>query len=292
MKKIISFTLIQVLMQINFLYAQLEQHSVVFSEQDTLKIAKITLRDNSVLIGKILEQSDSLIIFKSTAGLVVELKPELIKETEYLKGEIQDGKYIRFDPSGSRLFFSSTARTPKAGSGYFSIYELLFPFFSISATDFLMISGGMSIVPGASDQIIFIAPKVRFFNTDNLCASGGILYINIPEEVDDVILGYGVITLGTQPAGLTIGYGSNISGDSNGDLTGLIILGGDVQLSNSIKLISENYISVGTGDASIIYSFGLRFFGDNLSADLGLFGVNEETEGWPFAPWVGFAYNF
>lgn len=292
MKKIISFTLIQVLMQINFLYAQLEQHSVVFSEQDTLKIAKITLRDNSVLIGKILEQSDSLIIFKSTAGLVVELKPELIKETEYLKGEIQDGKYVRYDPSSSRLFFSPTARTPKAGSGYFSVYELLFPFFSISATDFLMLNGGMSIVPGASEQIIFIAPKIRFFNSDNFCAAGGILYINIPDDVDDVILGYGVVTLGTQRAGFTIGYGSNISGNSDEDLTGILILGGDVQLSNSVKLISENYIPIGTEDGSLLYSFGIRFFGDNLSADLGFFGVTEETEGWPFAPWVGFAYNF
>jgi hypothetical protein len=264
----------------------------VISELDTLKIVKITLTDNSVLIGKILQQSDSLVIFKSTAGLVVELKPELIKETEYLKGEIQNGKYVRYDPSGSRLFFSSTARTPKAGSGYFSVYELLFPFFSISATDFLMISGGMSIVPGASGQIIFIAPKIRFFNSENFCAAGGILYINIPDDVDDVILGYGVVTLGTQRAGFTIGYGSNISGNSDEDLAGILILGGDVQLSNSVKLISENYIPIGIEGGSLLYSFGIRFFGDNLSADLGFFGVTEETEGWPFAPWVGFAYNF
>ncbi len=71
-----------------------------------------------------------------------------------------------------------------------------------------------------------------------------------------------------------------------------LILGGDVQLSNSVKLISENYIPIGTEDGSLLYSFGIRFFGDNLSADLGFFGVTEETEGWPFAPWVGFAYNF
>jgi hypothetical protein len=279
-------------MQINFLFAQQGKDSVMASELDTLKIVQITLIDNSVLIGKILEQSDTLVIFKSTAGLVLELKPELIKETEYLKGEIQNGKYVRFDPNGSRLFFSSTARTPKAGSGYFSVYELLFPFFSISATDFLMISGGMSIVPGASEQIIFIAPKIRFFNSENFCAAGGILYINVPDDVDDVILGYGVVTLGTQRAGLTIGYGSNISGNSDEDLTGILILGGDVQLSNSVKLISENYIPIGTEDGSLLYSFGIRFFGDNLSADLGFLGVTEETEGWPFAPWVGFAYNF
>jgi hypothetical protein len=291
MKKIESLIL-AILFLSSFCSAQNKITDEVIDKADTLKIVQITLTDNSVLIGKILEQSDTLVIFKSTAGLVLELKPELIKETDYLKGEIQNGKYVRFDPNGSRLFFSSTARTPKAGSGYFSVYELLFPFFSISATDFLMISGGMSIVPGASEQIIFIAPKIRFFNSENFCAAGGILYVNVPDDVDDVILGYGVLTLGTQRAGLTIGYGSNISGNSDEDLAGILILGGDVQLSNSVKLISENYIPIGTEDGSLLYSFGIRFFGDNLSADLGFFGVTEETEGWPFAPWVGFAYSF
>ncbi len=291
MKKIALHILILLFLSIDCL-AQQKNTDGMIDLTDTLEIVKITLIDNSVLIGKILSQSDSITVFKSSSGLLVEIKPELIKETEYLKGEIQDGKYVRYDPSSSRLFFSPTARTPKAGSGYFSVYELLFPFFSIAATDFLMLSGGMSIVPGASEQIIFIAPKIRFFNSDNFCAAGGILYINIPDDVDDAFLGYGVITLGTQRAGFTVGYGSNISGDSDGDLTGLIILGGDVQLSNSIKLISENYIPVGTEDTSVIYSFGLRFFGDNLSADLGFFGVTEETEGWPFIPWIGFTYNF
>ena len=51
---------------------------------------KITLTDNSVLIGKILRQSDSITVFKSSSGLMVEIKPEFIKETEVLKGEIQD----------------------------------------------------------------------------------------------------------------------------------------------------------------------------------------------------------
>jgi hypothetical protein len=272
--------------------AQQKNTDGIIDAVDSLKIVKLTLTDNSVLIGKILSQSDSITVFKSSSGLMVEIRPELIKETEVLKGEIQDGKYVRYDPSSSRLFFSPTARTPKAGSGYFSVYELLFPFFSISATDFLMLNGGMSIVPGASEQIIFIAPKIRFFNSENFCAAGGILYINIPDDVDDVILGYGVVTLGTQRAGFTIGYGSNISGNSDEDLAGILILGGDVQLSNSVKLISENYIPIGTEDGSLLYSFGIRFFGDNLSADLGFFGVTEETEGWPFAPWVGFAYNF
>lgn len=292
MKKIISYTLIQVLMQINFAFAQLDKDSVMASELDTSKVVKITLTDNSVLFGQILAESDTLTEFKSSAGLLISIKPNIIKEKEYLKGETIDGKYIRYDPSNSRLFFFPTARTAKAGSGYFSDYELLFPFLSISVTDFIVLSGGMSILPGASEQLIFIAPKVRFFNSENFCASGGLLYINIPEEVDNVALGYGVITIGSQKAGLSLGYGTQISSSSEDDLTGLVIIGGDIQVSNSVKLMSENYIPVGIEDMDIVYSFGVRFFGDNLSVDLGFFGVTAETRGWPFIPWVGFAYNF
>ena len=292
MKKIISFTLIQVLMQINFAFAQLDKDSVIASELDTSKVVKITLTDNSVLFGQILAESDTLTEFKFSAGLLISIKPNIIKEKEYLKGETIDGKYIRYDPSNSRLFFFPTARTAKAGSGYFSDYELLFPFLSISVTDFIVLSGGMSILPGASEQLIFVAPKVRFFNSENFCASGGLLYINIPEEVDNVALGYGVITIGSQKAGLSLGYGTQISSSSEEDLTGLVIIGGDIQVSNSVKLMSENYIPVGIEDMDIVYSFGVRFFGDNLSVDLGFFGVTAETRGWPFIPWVGFAYNF
>ncbi len=272
--------------------AQQKDTTRVIVPSDTLKIVKITLSDNSILFGQILAESDTLIEFKSSAGLFINFRPELIREREYLKGVTDDGKYVRYDPSNSRLFFFPTARTPQAGSGYFSDYELLFPFLSIAVTDFLVLSGGMSIVPGASDQLIFIAPKIRVFNSENFCASGGLLYINIPEEVDNVALGYGVITIGTQKAAFSLGYGTHISSNDEGDLTGLVMIGGDIQLSNSVKLMSENYIPVGVEDMDIVYSFGVRFFGDNLSVDLGFFGVTAETEGWPFIPWIGFAYNF
>ena len=271
--------------------SQIQPDTLSYEPKDTLKVVKVTLNDNSVLFGKIVDQTDSLIVFNTISGIVLTFDPEIIKEIEYLKGQISDGKYFRYDPSGSRLFFTATARTPKAGSGYFSVYELLFPFISIAATDFFVINAGVSIIPGASDQLIFLSPKIRFINSNSFCAAGGVLYINIPDDLDDAILGYGVVTIGNQRSGLTVGYGTNISDKGDG-LNGLLILGGDVQLSNSVKLISENFFPIGNSGSEVIYSFGIRFFGENISADLGFFGVTGQTDGWPFLPWVGFSYNF
>lgn len=58
-----------------------------------------------------------------------------------------------------------------------------------------------------------------------------------------------------------------------------ITLGGKIQLSNSIKLLSENWI---IPDLPVIVSFGTRFFNDNLAADFGFLrpvGENTDMEG-------------
>jgi hypothetical protein len=63
-------------------------------------------------------------------------------------------------------------------------------------------------------------------------------------------------------------------------------------VSNSVALVSENWIPVGS-DVQIL-SFGFRFFGEHLAADLAYFYpvTKTESEGFPFLPWSGFTYNF
>jgi hypothetical protein len=58
--------------------------------------------------------------------------------------------------------------------------------------------------------------------------------------------------------------------------------------------MSENYVPFGSD--VVVLSFGIRFFGDNLSADLGFFYPMENgegiNEGFPLIPWLAFAYSF
>jgi hypothetical protein len=90
---------------------------------------------------------------------------------------------------------------------------------------------------------------------------------------------------------LGLGYGY-----SEGEFASkpVVLLGGETQLSNSFKLITENWFPIGSD--VVLLSLGVRFFGDNLSADLGFFYPMENgqgiSEGFPFIPWLGFAYNF
>ena len=101
---------------------------------------------------------------------------------------------------------------------------------------------------------------------------------------------YGVATVGTSTAALTVGLGWGFV-DGEFSANPLLVIGGEVQLSNSVKLITENWFPPKM-DGGII-SFGIRFFGESIAGDFGLMRPTESSGGgFPFLPWIGFAYNF
>ena len=75
----------------------------------------------------------------------------------------------------------------------------------------------------------------------------------------------------------------------------MLMLGGELQVSNAVKLLTESYVVVSDGEADLLVGGGVRFFGERLAADLGAFIAPEavgDTDVVPFAPWLGFSYSF
>ncbi len=110
-------------------------------------------------------------------------------------------------------------------------------------------------------------------------------------STDGFGIAYGVSTIGNSDVSGTIGLGWGYSGEDMMNKP-ILLLGGEARVSQSLKLISENWIFPDT-DFSLI-SFGVRFFGKKLATDLALMyplGANM-GDGWPFFPWMSFAYNF
>jgi len=258
------------------------------AQTDSTTVASISLTDGTELKGFIIEQNDSLVNFKTISGIEMKIDRKLIEDISFSKGEIVEGQFQRYDPNRTRLFFGPTARTLPQGSGYFSAYMIFVPFLAIGITDFFTLSGGMTLIPGAEEQMFYIGPKVRFLNLEGFSLGSGIIYSHIDES--DFGIAYGVTTIGSERAALTVGIGWGYE-DSEFSDAPFILLGGEVQVSNSVKLLTENWIISETG----IISFGIRFFGDDLAADFGFFRpVGEDTDmgGWPFIPWIGFVYNW
>ena len=261
---------------------------LALAQADSTTVTSISLFDGTELKGFIIEQSDSLVNFKTISGIEMKIDRKLIEDISSSKGEIIKGQFQRYDPNRTRLFFGPTARTLPQGDGYFSAYMIFVPFLAVGVTDYFTISGGMTLVPGAEEQMVYIGPKVRILNVESFSLGAGIIYSHIDES--DLGIAYGVTTIGSERAALTVGIGWGYE-DSEFSETPFILLGGEVQVSNSVKLLSENWIMSETG----IISFGIRFFGDNLAADFGFFrpvGEDTDMEGWPFIPWIGFVYNW
>lgn len=222
----------------------------------------------------------------------------------------------RLDPNGTRLFLSPTARTMPQGQGRFSDYMVFFPSVAYGFTNWLDASAGISILPGSSTQILTVNTKARAFSAENVdIAVGNLFLTSVGEGAGEGFGGtvYGLatfgsarrsVTLGTYVAyagydGATVCDGDICTTEDNFDVgfaDGVVVmLGGELQVSNSIKLITENYVGSGGGSTGGIGSGGIRFFGEQLAVDLAMFrpfGVNDDWDGFQFVPYVGFAYNF
>ena len=252
---------------------------------------KITLSDGSNYIGSILAETQYAISIKTITNIDMTIPKNQIKSMIKHTGEILFGESYRADPNRTRLFFAPTARSLKSGQGYFSDYEIFFPMLAVGIADVVTLAGGMSLIPGASEQALYFAPKITALHLEKFDLAGGVLYIHIPDDESfNFGIAYGVATIGTERASLTCGLGW---GFAEGEFANepIILLGGELRASNSIKFITENWIPPSSD--VVLCSFGIRFFGDQLAADLGLLTpLGGRTEGFPFIPWVGFVYNF
>jgi hypothetical protein len=260
----------------------------VLAQSDSLDVKKIILTDDSEFMGTIVSETDEIIYFKSIGGLEIDIKKSMIKEIKEVEGTWKGGEFRRTDPNQTRLLFAPSARTLPQGRGYFSVYEIFFPMLAYGVTDFVTLAGGMSLFPGVDEQLLYLAPKVRFAHSEQLDISGGILYISAFNEID-LGISYGVISYGSPTASFTGGLGWGFA-EGEWSNNPFVMLGAEFQVSNVTKLITENWFppEVDWG----LLSFGIRFFGESLAADFALMTTTEASGSWPFFPWLGFAYNF
>ncbi|MBC7185987.1 MAG: hypothetical protein H5U38_03030 [Calditrichaeota bacterium] len=262
---------------------------------DSTQLVRVILRDGSELIGRILTTGEQQIELKALAGFTVAIPRAEIERVEKLRGELREGRFLQPDPNNTRLFFAPTGRSLPQGEGYFAVYWLFFPTIAIGITNWLALSGGYSLLPGAEEQIAFFAPKVRLLHLPSFDLSSGFLYLHIPWGDGDSGGGilYGVGSVGNADRSWTAGLGWGFSGGKLADKP-VLMFGGELRTGRRTKLLSENYLFWEEETTSLL-SLGIRFFGAHLAADFGLFTSGElisREEGFPFFPWVDFAYSF
>ncbi len=259
-----------------------------FPQQDTTskKPVKLILKDGSELIGTIVSEDSLSISFKTLGNISIIIPREQVKDLKHLSNHI-----VIDDPNHTRLLLAPTAKPLASGQGYFSAYEIFFPLVAVGVTDFIMFAGGMSLFPGAESQLFYFATKVTPIQIGKLDVAGGVLYINTTSRSSGGVgILYGVTSYGNPNTSLTFGLGWGFSRGRIADKP-IILLGGELRTSNNAKLITENWFPPNSDIAFL--SFGVRFFGEDLAADLGfIYPAGSKITGFPFIPWLGFVYNF
>lgn len=252
---------------------------------------RLTLTDGTTVIGIIEREDEEEIVIRTNSGAVMTIPAAQLESREELAGR----RFFRADPNQTRLFFAPTARALNSGSGYVSFYEILVPFVAVGAGPRVTLAGGVTINPGPG-RIFYAAPKVTVYQRPAMSFAVGALGVAVAGEGDGGTAGllFGVGTLGPSHASITAGVAFGFVEGRFGENPALM-LGGEYQLSNNVKLLTENYLFVGEVEAGLLVSGGLRFFGDQLAADIGLVTLTalvDDLAGFPFVPWLGFTYNF
>ena len=237
-------------------------------------IVAVRLTDGSVFHGRIVQETEALVVIETAGGARVELPRARIESMVPARGQIVDGRFWPADPTRSRLLFAPSARPMLRGEGYVANYMLFFPFVAYGVSDRFSIAGGTPLFPEIIGEAFYLAPKYTLVSRPGMDLAVGSLALFMTRELDRGSVGivYGVGTFGDADRALTAGagWGFLLSGDDAfvSDEP-VFVLGGEARVSARTKLLSEGWFVLGNG-ASGVLSGGVRFFGDRLSGDLGL----------------------
>lgn len=254
------------------------------AEQTDSTIVRLELIGGSVLIGIVMAEDSTSITLNLLSNIETTFNKNLIIKREIVSANIQKGQYWIPDPNSTRLFFAPTGRGLKSGDGYFAVYEILFPMVAVGIADYFTLAGGISLVPGSSEQIIYFAPKITFYQNENFAVSIGDFLVKFPNDSESLNIFYSVGTASFKKGAITLGVG--LETNSNDPI---FLIGGELRISRYTKIITENWF-IADSDFNFA-SLGLRFLGENLAADFA-FVIPLGSDDIVFIPWIGFAYNF
>ena len=253
--------------------------------RDRVVVDELVLRDGSRLYGSVERETESELVVRTWAGVEMTVPRADVVSLRKVDGSIGQGEFWRADPNRTRLFFAPTGRSLPKGEVTLGVYEFLMPFVQVGVTDRFSIGGGTPLVFGAGqgwDRPFWLTPKLPVYSGGRTQVAVGTLHF-FGMGGDGGGIAYAAGTFDLREGSLTVGVGRTYTGFDGGG--GVLMIGGEAQVMRNIKLVTENYAWGGGG----ITSGGIRFFGERLSADLGLaFPIG--ADGFFAFPVVNFVY--
>ena len=265
---------------------------------DTSQVQVIRLRDGSSIVGRVTEIEADVVRFATAWGALAIPRGDVVELREVEVTSMRRGEVWPANPNVTRLLFAPTGRMLEKGEGYFNDTYLFLLSVHGGISSRFTLGGGLSVLPldDFSDNALFIMPKIGVVATPKFNLAVGALAGVLGAAVDDGESGsfgvlYAVGTAGSPDASITIGTGLAYAGGEFAD-TPVAMLGGETRLSRRVAFVTENYV-IPNDDVNAVVSYGLRFFGEKLSADLAFWLAPGESDiKFPGIPYVAFSVKF
>jgi hypothetical protein len=274
---------------------------------------ELRLTDGSVVYGVVERETAERLVLRTIAGGVLEVDRAQVLSLKPAIGRVVAGKFWRADSNATRLLFAPTGRSLKKGEGYIGVYEFLLPFVQVGVTDRLTIGAGTPLIffGDETSRAVWITPKYQFYRGSRTSAAVGVMHFVIFGESSRAGLAYAVTTTGSADNALSVGAGwaysryredgyspcgfgppgpSGCTPQHTTKVVGspVLMVGGERRVHQRVKVMTENYVFEKGG----IVAIGVRFLGERLSADLGVFAPITGEDVFALAPIVNFVWTF
>jgi len=231
------------------------------------KFDEILLKDGSLLLGRIIEESADLVVIETASLGRLEIPRANI---ERLAGRDAPAGVFP-DPDQNTIMFCPTPATLPKGAAYFRDFELFLLNVGYGVTDALDLSFGTLFPVSAELFMLSTGAKWRLVDRDS---SGiGLALTGSFTLLDETTFGAfgGVAGIGNRRNSLNLSV--NRTYDDDGDAETVFIVGGDAQMGRRNKIFAEYFSSSALlededDDLSGFINIGFRFFGERHSFSL------------------------
>tara|TARA_B100000767_G_scaffold43079_1_gene37013 strand:- start:119 stop:958 length:840 start_codon:yes stop_codon:yes gene_type:complete len=233
------------------------------TETDSLKqeqIVVIKMKNSDEYKGAISKRDGETIVLKTVNGEIHLITSNVISIENY----DYVGKFQFANSHDTRYFFGPSGIPIKKGKGYYQNILVTTNFVNYGVTKNISIGGGLEFISTVNGNPIWcLTPKIGFEISENIHAGGGLLMLGTRDG--SAALGYGVFTLGQSETNLSLGLGYGIYDGKLSDYPAIMI-SGTHRISNSIALLSENYVLPNSFYFGIQ---GIRLLSKKTSFDIG-----------------------
>ena len=270
---------------------------VVIRIPDSTQVQVMRLRDGSSIVGRVTEIGTDTVRFVGKAGTLSVARADIAELREVATSALRSGEVWPENPNATRLLFGPTGRTLAKGEGYFNDTYLFLLSVHGGITSRFSLGGGMTVLPldDFTDNALYIMPKIGVYASPKFnVAVGGLAGIvgGLVDEDENAGFGiaYAVATAGSTNASVTFGTGVAYAA---GEIarTPVAMLGAEKRLGRRVSFVTENYL-IPNEDANAVISYGVRFFGEKLSADLAFWNAPGNGFIFPGIPYVAFTVKF